>query len=99
MALISDWATLGQNRRMQQVQISYRRPSGLSDDQLRSWLVGQARSPVFMTLEPAAAYNDRGVVRVTLEALRDPRRAEDVIAGLVGDMAMLGLQPAVVART
>jgi hypothetical protein len=84
---------------MQQVRISYHRPPGLSDDQLRSWLVGQARSPMSMTLEPATAYGDRGFVRVTLEELPDRRRTEDVLAGLVGDMRMLGLQPAVVART
>jgi hypothetical protein len=52
-----------------------------------------------MTLEPATAYSDRGFVRVTLEELPDRRRTEDVLAGLVGDMRMLGLQPAVVART
>ena len=50
-----------------------------------------------MTLEPAAT--NRGLVRVTLEELLEPSRVENVIADLVGDMRMLGLQPVIVART
>jgi hypothetical protein len=50
-----------------------------------------------MTLEPGTA--NRGLVRVTLEELNEPSRVEDVIAGLVGDMRMLGLQPVIVLRT
>jgi hypothetical protein len=51
-----------------------------------------------VTLEPAAAHNDRGLVRIELEKLPYQGRTEDVIAGLMGDMRMLGLQPTIVAQ-
>jgi hypothetical protein len=97
VAPIPDPPALAKNQCVQQVQISYHRPAGLSDGQLRSWLGDRADSPLRMTLEPGTT--NRGLVRVTLEELNEPSRVEDVIAGLVGDMRMLGLQPVIVLRT
>jgi hypothetical protein len=38
----------------------------------------------------------RGVVEVSLDLAPQPIRAQDAIDGLLGDMRMLGLQPAIV---
>lgn len=81
---------------MSAVLIAYRRPIGLSEDELRSWLGGRAGSRMSLELDPGAWNDGRGVVQVTLKLAPQPNRAQDAIDGLLGDMRMLGLQPAIV---
>jgi len=80
---------------MAHVQIAYHRPTDLSEHELRSWLVGRAGSLMSLRLEPAGMESDRGVVHVTVGESFPPMLAQDAIGGLVGDMRMLGLRPAI----
>jgi hypothetical protein len=82
---------------MAEVLIAYQRPTGLSDDDLRSWLVGHAGPSMSVRLESADTQNDRGIVRVKFEQPSQPSIAQDAIDRLLGDMRMLGLQPLIVA--
>jgi hypothetical protein len=82
---------------MAQAQIAYHRPTGLSEDELRSWLLGRAGSRISLRLAPAGTQSDRGVVHVIVAQPREPGRSEDAIGGLLGDMRMLGLRPAIVS--
>lgn len=84
---------------MSAVLITYRRPVGLSEDELRSWLVGRAGSRMSLELDPGARTDGRGVVQVTFGLAPQSNRAQDAIDGLLGDMRMLGLQPAIVTAT
>jgi hypothetical protein len=82
---------------MERVQIAYHRPAALSDDELRSWLVHRAGSLMTLRLEPADTESDRGVVHVMVEEPPQPSRDRGAIGGLLGDMRMLGLEPAIVS--
>jgi len=82
---------------MAQVQIAYHRPTDLSDDDLRAWLAGRAGSLMSLRLEPAGTQRDRGVVHVIVEEPPQPSHTHDAIGGLLGDMRMLGLRPAIVS--
>lgn len=84
---------------MSAVLIAYQRPVGLSEDELRSWLGGRADSRMSLELDPGAWNDGRDVVQVTLKPARQPNRAQDAIDGLLGDMRMLGLQPAIVTAS
>jgi hypothetical protein len=79
------------------VLIAYDRPSGLSDDELRSWFLARADLLISVRLESADTQSDRGIVHVTFEQPSQPSRAKNAIDRLLGDMRMLGLQPAIVA--
>jgi hypothetical protein len=81
---------------MSAVMIAYRRPIGLSEDELRSWLIGRAGPMMSLKLDPRDWSDGRGVVQVSFELAPQPTRAQDAIDGLLGDMRMLGLQPAIV---
>jgi hypothetical protein len=81
---------------MSAVMIAYRRPIGLSEDELRSWLISRAGSRMSLRLDAHDWSDGRGVVQVSFELPPQPMRAQDAIDGLLGDMRMLGLQPAVV---
>ena len=82
---------------MAEVLIAYQRPIGLSEDDLRSWLVGYASPPMPVRLESVDTQNDRGTLRVAFEQPSQPSSAQDAIDRLLGDMRMLGLQPVIVA--
>jgi hypothetical protein len=97
VAPIPEQPALRETRRVAHVQIAYHRPAGLSDDDLRSWLVVRAGSLMSLRLEPAGAQTDHGVVHVTVEVPRQPGRGRDAIGGLLGDMRMLGLRPTIVS--
>jgi hypothetical protein len=84
---------------MSAVLIAYRRPIGLSEDELRSWLGGRAGSWMSLELDRGAWNDGRGVVQVTFGLAPHSSRARDAIDGLLGDMRMLGLQPAIVTAT
>jgi hypothetical protein len=49
-----------------------------------------------LKLDPRDWSDGRGVVQVSFELAPQPIRAQDAIDGLLGDMRMLGLQPAIV---
>jgi hypothetical protein len=49
-----------------------------------------------LKLDPRDWSDGRGVVQVSFELASQPIRAQDAIDGLLGDMRMLGLQPAIV---
>jgi hypothetical protein len=79
------------------VLISYRRPAGLDEPELRAWLADQVQAlsaqPVtFLPPKPTMEHDHDGIVRFALES-DAARSAEDRIAELVTDMRMLGLGP------
>jgi len=52
-----------------------------------------------LELDRGAWDDGRGVVQVTFGLAPHSSRARDAIDGLLGDMRMLGLQPAIVTAT
>jgi len=79
--------------------VTYERPASLTESEFRSWLVGRAEAlanaSTSLILEPGTR-GDLEVMRLTVDGDLQSTSTQDAIGGLLGDMRMLGLRPAVI---
>jgi hypothetical protein len=85
---------------MTQLLLAYERPAGLTEHDFRSWLLScttmLATRSASLAVEPGTL-GGRSALRLSIDADRRSTSTQDTIAGLLGDMRMLGLRPEVIA--